>query len=293
MEMYANLHTHSTHSDGPYTPAEIVRVAKEEGYKAVAVTDHDSATGFSELKEACEKEGLEYIFGVEFCVTDPDDYHIVGFDFDPEYPPMKQYLADMGKRQTDNTMQCFNEAVALGNIKGITWEDVLEDNPGVQNFYNNHVFRSLLKRGLVKEGEYRAWFTQNFEFKRDKYPPKIDFKPLKEIVKLIKAAGGIALVAHPRGKLDDIDFFMECGIEGIEVFHPDLGKAEQERAHKIALEKNLYISGGSDHCGLCGGFYNSYPEGTDITKVRHYIEPLSAGTTEKYFWEIKNRKINR
>lgn len=293
MEMYANLHTHSIHSDGPYTPEEIVKVAKEEGYKAVAVTDHDSATAFPELKEACHKYGMDYIFGVEFCVLDPDDYHIVGFDFAPEYPPMKQYLADMGKRQTDNTRQCFNEAVALGNIKGITWEEILEDNKGVQNFYNNHVFRSMLKRGLVKQEEYRAWFDKNFKSQRFKYPPKINFKPLREVVKLIKEAGGIALVAHPHGKLDEIDFFIECGIEGIEVFHPQLDEAERERAYKIAIEKKLYISGGSDHSGLCGGFYNSYPKGTDIRTVRHYIEPLSAGTTENHFWEIKNRKLNR
>ena len=64
MKFYANLHSHSTHSDGKYTPAELVRVAAEEGYKAIAVTDHDTATGYPELKAECEKMGLQSIFGV-------------------------------------------------------------------------------------------------------------------------------------------------------------------------------------------------------------------------------------
>ena len=125
MELYANLHTHSTHSDGVHTPEEMARVAKEEGFSAIAISDHDAATAYPALKAACEKEGLRCIFAVEFSVGQPSPAHIVAFDFDPEYPPMKKYLADMGLRQTDNTKKCFDEAVENGAITGITWEEVL------------------------------------------------------------------------------------------------------------------------------------------------------------------------
>ena len=111
MKNYANLHSHTIHSDGVFTPTELVRVAKAEGYRALAVTDHDTATAYPELKAACEAEGLECIFGVEFSVMNPKDYHIVGFNFDPEYPPMKKYLEQMSLRETDNTRLCFEEAV--------------------------------------------------------------------------------------------------------------------------------------------------------------------------------------
>ena len=80
---YANLHLHSTHSDGVYSPTELVKIAKEEGYKALAITDHDVASAYDELKSACEREGMECIFGVEFTVSEPFPFHIVGFDFDP------------------------------------------------------------------------------------------------------------------------------------------------------------------------------------------------------------------
>ena len=57
MKIYANLHTHSTHSDGVYTPAELVKIAKDEGYGAIAITDHDTATAYPELKAECDKLG--------------------------------------------------------------------------------------------------------------------------------------------------------------------------------------------------------------------------------------------
>lgn len=291
MKPYANLHLHTTHSDGVYSPKEIVRIAKREGYRAIAISDHDIGTGYPEMAKACQEENMEYIFAVEFSVRKPKPYHIVGFDFNPEYPPMKLYLEQMAIRNTNVTQNCFDEAVRKGNILGITWEEVLEHNKGVSWMCNNHVFRAMKSKGLVEENEYMDWFNKNFREQRAKYPPLYDFKELPELVKLIKDAGGMAVVAHPHNQLDDIDYLMECGVEGIEVWHPDLTKEEKARAYEIALEKRLYISGGSDHSGLCGGCYSSYSSEEELKKSIHFIEPLSMGTTEKYFREIKERRI--
>ena len=293
MELYANLHTHSTHSDGQYTPGELVRVAKAEGYKAIAITDHDTATAYPELKEACEKEGLECLFATEFSVLEPKEYHIVAFDFDPEYPPMKEYLWQMGERQTDNTKHCFDAAVAKGAVSGITWEEVLEFNKGISWIANNHVYKAMIAKGLVKKENYIKWFQADFNHQRALYPPLYPFKTLPEIVKLVKDAGGFCILAHPHNCLDDIDYFIECGIVGIEVLHRDLTDDEQKRALKIALEKNLFISGGSDHYGLCGGCYSSYPTDEELKKSRHYIPELSTGVLREHYEEIKNRKLNR
>ena len=76
MEFYGMLHGHSTHSDGVLTPAEMVKVAKDEGYKAIAITDHDTATAYPELKAACEAEDMECLFGVEFSSM-PTGLHLV------------------------------------------------------------------------------------------------------------------------------------------------------------------------------------------------------------------------
>ena len=87
MKQYANLHLHSTHSDGVYTPAELVRIAKDEGYRALALTDHDTTTGNADMRRECEAAGLDFIFGCEFSSPWRErriNFHIVGFDFDPE-----------------------------------------------------------------------------------------------------------------------------------------------------------------------------------------------------------------
>lgn len=294
MEFYANLHNHTTHSDGVYAPGEIVKVAKEEGYSAIAITDHDAATGYPELLEACRKENMECIFAVEFSVLYKDrGCHIVAFDFDPEYPPMKEYLRKMGARQTDNTKKCFDESVAEGDISGVTWEEIEEANKGVIWLCNNHVFKVMKKKGIVSQENYMPWFRKNFGARGGKYPPLYPFNNLPDMVKLIKEAGGFAVIAHPTdANLEDMEYLIECGIEGLEVWHPDLDEEQRIRAYKIALEKNLYISGGSDHSGFCGGLYDSFPTEEELKKSYNYIEPFSVGTTKEYFREIKERKLN-
>ncbi len=289
---FANLHMHSTHSDGVYLPAELVKIAKAEGYKAIAITDHDTGSAFPELEQACKEEGLLCIFGVEFSVIEPYTFHIVGFDFNPEYPPMKEYLNKQAERQTYNTLMCFNEAVENGNIIGITWDEVLEYNKGIPWKCNNHVWRAMKAKGLVEESQYMAWFDKNFRQQRDKYNGNGDFLNLYDLVKLIKDAGGFAVCAHPgKDGLDHIEILLEAGIEGLEILHPSMTDEDIERAYKLCLDNNLYISGGSDHSGLCGGYYDSYPSEEALKSSYHYLEPLTVGVYEKYFNEMKNRKI--
>jgi len=293
MKMYANLHTHTTHSDGVYSPEEMVKVAKNEGYGAIAISDHDTATAYPYLKEACEKEGMECIFAVEFSVFEPDWYHIIGFDFDPEYTEMKDYLTKMSENTVYTTKSCFDEAVELGNITGITWEEILEFNKGVTWLCNNHIFRAMKAKGMVEENQYMDWFNLNFREQRGKYKGRHKFKTLPEIVKLIKDAGGIAVVAHPTDEqLSRIDYLIENGIEGLEVWHPEVEGKTRQKAFSLAIKHNLFISGGSDHSGLCGGFYDSYKDEESLKESKHYIKPMSAGTTKQFFEELKQRKLS-
>lgn len=290
MKMYANLHTHSTHSDGVHSPEMMVKVAKEEGFSAIAISDHDAGTAYSELKAACEKEGMRCIFAVEFSVNRPVAAHIVAFDFDPEYPPMKKYLADMGYRQTDNTKKCFDEGVAAGGITGITWEEVEEYNKGIIWLCNNHVFRAMQAKGLVKEEEYMAWYMKNYSKQRGHYPPIIDFMETDKLIALVKEAGGFCVIAHPSDdQMDRIDEYIAMGIEGIEVWHSDLNEAQRARALAIALDKDLYISGGSDHSGLLGGLYPSYPTEEALKASPHYIPERSTGVPQGFFEELVSR----
>ena len=299
MDFYANLHLHSTHSDGRYSPTELAHYVKEEGYGAAALTDHDTATGYTEFKAECDKLGIECIFGVEFTAYSDllkradgsfGKFHLTAYHFDPEYPAMKEYLAGMGLRETDQTKKLVERGFEIGYLHGFTWEEVLEYNKGIDWLCNAHVFRLMKAKGLTDDSKYREFFATVFGKYRNTIPPAYEFLNDKEMIKLVHDAGGIIFVAHPNGYLHHIDTLLERGIDGMEVWHPDLPAEEREKAYKIALEKGIYISGGSDHSGYCGG---TYMEVKDPKDSKYYIDMLSVGTTKEYFDEIKNRKINR
>ena len=294
MKFYANLHTHSTHSDGKYSPAEMVQVAKGEGYKALAITDHDTATAFPYLKEECDREGLDCIFGVEFTANSPllssGYFHMVAFDFDPEYPEMKEYLRRLSINETEQTKYCFDRAQREGNLLDITWDEVLEYNKGITWLCNDHLFSAMKAKGLVTDLDYEPFFDAYFGPRRYEFQVPYEFLDVKDLIKLVHDAGGIILLAHPHMQIQFVDQLVEWGMDGLEVWHREVEQDEQKQAYKIALDKELYISGGSDHSGLCGGMYESYKSPEECP---YFIAPLSTGTTELHFNEIKQRKINK
>ena len=146
MKLYANMHTHSTHSDGVYSPEQLVKVAAEEGYHALVLTDHDTITGYEETAAACESLGLETIFSAEFtspCDVLGTDFHITAYHFDPGYPAMREYLDQLSASESNQTRTLFRRGVENGFIDGITWEEVLEYNKGISWLCNEHVFRAV------------------------------------------------------------------------------------------------------------------------------------------------------
>lgn len=301
MELYANLHIHSTHSDGGYSPAKIAHVCKEEGYKAIAITDHDIATAYPEMKAECDKIGLECLFGAEFSapsklLEDPDYYnqleptfHITAYHFDPEYPAMKQYLEDMSIRETEQTHVLFDRGVKLGLIKGISWDEVLEYNKGIKWICNMHLWRCMLDKGLLTQAD-RPWFwTEIFGDHRWEVPPHREFKQESELIQLIRDAGGIPIVAHPHEQLKHMDALLEMGVQGLEVWHSLMTVEEREQAIKLAYAKDLYISGGSDHEGISDGPGRASLKPGD----RGYYPPFTYGTTKQHYEEIRDKKLNR
>ena len=85
---------------------------------------------------------------------------------------------------------------------------------------------------------------------------------------------------------------MEAGVEGIEVWHPSASVEKRKEIYELAIKHDLFISGGSDHSGLCGGYYDSYPSKKAMMASNHFIPEMSAGTTEEHFREIQQGKID-
>ena len=311
MKLYANLHLHSTHSYGKYSPRELAKLAFEEGYKAAALTDHDTVTGNEEFQKACAELGMESIFGIEFnAVTDlfykkngkKGTFHLTAFDFDPEYPPIKEYLWQMSMRETDQTKQLFHRGVDIGYIKGITWDEVLEYNKGITWLCNDHVFCAMKAKGVITDDKYHEFFDVCYGKHRSSIPRLYEYKSVEEIIELVHKAGGIVCVAHITEQLENTQILKELGyegcikklidmgIDGIEVWHRLLDEDKRKEVYEIAMKYKLFVSGGSDHDGICGGQYAffEHPEESDF-----YIPKLSTGTTKEFFEEIKNKKLNK
>ena len=171
-------------------------------------------------------------------------------------------------------------------------EDVYAENPGVAWFCNEQVFRTMLKKGLAKPEDYEDW-ANNVWYHHEHMapiPPAYPFKDAQGIINLVHEAGGIILIAHPHKQLHFIDALVKMGLDGLEVYHPDLLPEEQGEALKIAYEKNLLIAGGTDHSGVLGGEYISFENPEDCP---YYLEPRVFGTMKEHFDELKNRKIGK
>ena len=303
--MYANLHTHSNHSDGGYTPKQLVEAAKREGYGALALTDHDTVSGCADVRAECEKNGLEFMLGVELNTPSkllenqpkgmPDShvisqFHIVALNFDPENAPLKEYIRSLGERKTEMTRQLVENALKCGRLRGIEWEEILEHNKDKTWISGSQVKAALVAKGIVEPNDFK-FLTQTVfgQYAKDAVE-LFPYKPEHEIIKLIRDAGGIAVIAHPHMQLFCLDALVEMGINGVEVHHPEVTEAEMQAVYKYAIDKNLYISGGSDHYGLCSGYYERAPRPEDS---RFYREPFIYGTSKQYFDEIKNKKLDR
>ena len=290
LKLYASLHMHSTHSDGVYTPKELVEIGKAEGYRALALTDHDTVTGNAEVMEECKKAGLDSIFGIEFSTESAEwgyGFHITAFNFDPEYPEMKEYLEKLSKKESDQTRVLFERGVEIGYIKNITWDEVLEYNKGITWLCNEHVFRAMKAKGLITDIQYPEFFETCFGKYRSQVPPTCEFMDVKDLIPLVHRAGGIAMVAHPHGQLRCLPKLIEYGLDGLEVWHSMLPIKERREALELAKKHDLYVSGGCDHEGLLGGEYARYEHPEDTI---FWLPLLSAGTTEFFFNEIKNMK---
>ena len=287
---YASLHMHSTHSDGVYSPKELVEIGKNEGYKALVLTDHDTVTGCAEVVEECKRVGLDSMLGIEFSTVSSEfdhGFHVTAFHFDPEYPEMKEYLWQMSEMETHQTRVLFDRGVEIGYIKNITWDEVLEYYKGITWLCNEHVFRAMKAKGLITDLDYPEFFKTCYGPYRSQVPAKYKFKDVKDLISLVHRAGGIAIVAHPHKQLKGVERLIEYGLDGLEVWHSLLPIKERREALELARKYDLFVSGGCDHEGLLGGEYSrhEHPEDTIF-----WLPELSAGTTEFFYNEIRNAK---
>lgn len=253
-ERYCDFHSHTTHSDGTYSPNELVALAKKENISCLAITDHDTVSGVSEAQAEGARIGVEIIPGIEISAQfERGTLHILGYFLDHRSKALCQKLEDIQQARRERNPQIIAKLNSLG--MNITLDEVIAESGGEQ-VGRPHFARVLIKKGYVKD----------FEEAFDKYltkgaPAYVDKRRFtsKESIEMINQAGGLAVLAHPKQmKLDDqpsrleaeISRFKAEGMAGIEAYSSCQSKEEAASYIKLAEKYGLLVTGGSDFHGI-------------------------------------------
>jgi len=252
MTDYIDLHTHSTASDGSFRPAEVVRLAKDAGLKAMALTDHDTIDGLAEALAAGAALGVEVIPGVEISTRHAGDtMHILGFFLDFHSGRLAERLAVLQQARKERNPKIIAKLNALGIP--LTMEQVERVSGGGQ-VGRPHIARALLERGYVTTLQQAFDIFLNNHGKA--YVQKFRF-PLREALGMIREAQGVPVLAHPftlemgsAGALRSLLLDLQAhGLAGIEVFYSDHTPEQEALYLHLARELDLLVTGGSDFHG--------------------------------------------
>ena len=242
----ADLHIHSTHSDGTLSPEEIVRLAMEMGLAAVGITDHDNVAGVKEAMTFEEKYAVEVISGVELsAIEDSSDIHMLGYLIDVESVCLKEHLnlfRDARKVRAERMVAKLN---SLG--LGLSIEAVLA-KAGPAAVGRPHVAEALVDEGFISS--YEEAFRKYIGFGGPAYEAKYEISPARAI-ELVHDAGGLAVIAHPGVHLKEetIRKILDAGVDGIETVHPKHSPETTLRFRTLANAHGLLETGGSDYHG--------------------------------------------
>ena len=253
-----DLHMHTCFSDGALTPQQLIDMRRAEGYELLAITDHDGIDGSILGAAYAEECGIEYIYGIEFDSEDPaigKDIHMLGYGYDPDNDVLKNALMDIlieRSRRNERFMDALNE-----RGYNITREEIRAVNDG--RFVGKPTFAFVLKQKGIVESMQAAF---NTIFREDdlRSIKKVTF-PTKDVIDVIHAAGGLAVLAHPmeqrhmeetweeyRPRLFRmLDTMVEYGIDGLECHHPSADEYQQDLLVAYAVEHGLMITRGSDY----------------------------------------------
>ena len=273
-----DLHTHSTASDGTLTPAELVAAGAEAGLDVMAITDHDTTGGWA-AAVAARPPGLALVRGAELSCrwygTDPAiPLHLLAYLFDPAEPDLAAELTRV-RAERERRGERIVELLRADGVD-ISWPEVLRYAAG-GSVGRPHIAQALIRAGLAAttdEAFASHWLGSRY------FVPKADIDVF-DAVRLVRAAGGVPVFAHPlatrRGRTVPDEVIVDlatAGLFGLEADHED--QSPDERAHMRALADRLglIVTGSSDFHGT----HKTVRLGAFTTSVESYEKIVAAAT---------------
>lgn len=250
MNKYIDLHTHSTCSDGTLSPSEVVKLAKEKGLSAIALTDHDTVDGLYEAIETGRQIGIEVITGIEFSVAADTEMHLLGLDFSMDCPEIRAILDEMIIQRDKRNYKVIELLAKLGIHITI---DEIHSEATSRVTGRSQIAKVMLKKGYVSS--IREAFDRYLAFGRPAFVERSTLSP-EDAIEIIHKSGGKAFLAHlnQTGKSDGELYEMlgrlkKCGLDGIEGYYTEYTDEMNFRYRKMAEDIGLLLSGGSDFHG--------------------------------------------
>jgi predicted metal-dependent phosphoesterase TrpH len=286
-----DLHTHSTRSDGLDSPSELIANAAKAGVDIISLTDHDTVSGWDEARGKAFELGLGFVPGIEVTsVSDVERFgktirisvHLLAYLPDPDHKALEIVLGD-----TVATREARGRAIVekLAEQIPITWEMVLDHLDKGATIGRPAIADTLVSMGLVPDRS--AAFDYYLATDGPFYVSHSTVSTL-DAIGLIRAAGGVAVIAHPlKGvgpntdpedlPMDHFEQMIASGLQGVEVYHRDVPEAARAWLLDIAAKHDLIVTGSSDYHGVAGK-PNQLGENTTSRQMLDRIVSLGTGT---------------
>lgn len=247
-----DLHLHTTHSDGSCTPTEVVGLAHQARVTALAITDHDITSGISEATAAGEQYGIEIIPGVEISsIMGNSELHILGYFLDWQDTLLNERFKSLRDSRHRRNPRIVDRLQSLG-IE-ITYDEVCT-LAGSDSVGRPHIARALMNKGVVTSAQEA--FDRFLGDGKPAYVPR-DLPSPAEAIQWIKAARGLAVLAHPTWvRLTDqtlaelVRQLKANGLDGVEVYYSTHAARQTREYLSLAQQLGLLVTGGSDFHGL-------------------------------------------
>lgn len=245
--MKFDLHVHTNHSDGLFSPEEVIDLAVSQNLQGIAITDHDSITGIEiAIHHSKKYDNFIIIPGIEIsCIHNDEEVHLLGYFIDYNDSNIVSVTETLKASRLNRGIEMVKKINELGLELSI--EEVKEFS-GDKYIGRPHIARAMIRRGYVVN--IQEAFDKYLDRGKPAYVERCKIS-IEETISLIKGIGGISVLAHP-GLLKDkniINYCIKLGIDGIECIHSKHSQADIDLMSNIAKENDLIATGGSDFHG--------------------------------------------
>lgn len=242
----ADLHIHTTASDGVYTPSKVVLRAKEKGVNFLAITDHDCIAGIDEACQYAKLHDIRVISGVELSTGNNAETHVLGYGVNQTDPRLNAFLKQMREDRKERAQKICEKLIALQMPVSLPNEYLAGDKA----LGRPQIARAMMERGYV--GSVQEAFEKYLGSNCPAYVPRKKVETLQAI-RLLREIGAVPVLAHPcqihmseNALAKEFSKWLDAGLMGIEIYHPSMSPAYRLKWKQIANQYHLVITGGSD-----------------------------------------------